>query len=400
VSGDASGGRPPGDDVEVSVVIPCLDEARSVGVCVDKARAAFARAGLRGEVIVADNGSRDGSPEVARAHGARVVDVPRRGYGNALRAGIAAARGRFVVMGDADDSYDFGDVPRFVDKLREGHDVVMGNRFTGEIKRGAMPWHHRYVGNPLLSGLLNLFFRSGIGDAHCGMRAFTKALYDRLDLRTTGMEFASEFVIKAAKLGAHMTEVPITLWPDRRGRPPHLRSLNDGWRHLRFMLLYAPNWLFLAPGAALAAIGLTLVLWPLPGPRRVGGVVIDVHTMIFGLVFTLLGSHIVMIGLFVKIFSYSERFDPEQRSLERALGRVTLEQGLVAGAVLAAVGAAGALWVFSQWASSGFGPLAEVRAVIFWLLWLFLGVEIVFASFFLSMLGISRDTYIGGYDLR
>src|SRR6201998_1576865 len=263
--------------VDVSVVIPCLNEANSIGICVDKATGAFRSQGLRGEVVVADNGSIDGSVEIAEKLGARVVRVEARGYGSALRAGIAAARGAFIVMGDADDSYDFSEVPRFVEKWRQGNDVVMGNRFRGEIKPGAMPWHHKYVGNPALSSLLNLFFRTGIGDSHCGMRGFTRAVYERMDLRSTGMEFASEFVIKAAQLDARITEIPITLWPDKRGRPPHLRSFRDGWRHLRFILLYAPNWLFLLPGGSLVMLGLFIVFWLLPGPRRVSpNVVLDI----------------------------------------------------------------------------------------------------------------------------
>src|SRR5947209_3794424 len=224
-------------EVQVSVVIPCLNEVRTIAGCIERAVDAFPRAGVVGEVIDADNGSEDGSVDIAETLGARVVQVPRRGYGSALRTGIEAARGTFIVIGDADGSYDFGEIPKFLEKWRQGYDVVMGNRFAGDIKRGAMPWHHRYIGNPLLSGLLRILFHPGIHDAHCGMRGFTRAAYDRMDLRTTGMEFASEFVIKAAKTGARMTEVPITLWPDERGRPPHLRSVPDGWRHLRFMLL-------------------------------------------------------------------------------------------------------------------------------------------------------------------
>ena len=388
--------------VEVSVVIPCLNEANSIGICVTKAIEAFRAAGLRGEVIVADNGSTDGSIEIAEKLGARVVRVEARGYGSALRAGIAAARGAFIVMGDADDSYDFGDVPRFVEKWRQGNDVVMGNRFRGEIKQGAMPWHHKYVGNPALSSLLNLFFRAGIGDSHCGMRGFTRAMYDRMDLRSTGMEFASEFVIKAAQLGAKIAEIPITLWPDKRGRPPHLRSFRDGWRHLRFMLLYAPNWLFLLPGAAFMLVGLALVFWLLPGPRaitpRIG---LDLHTMIFGVIFTLLGAQILSIGAFAKVFSYAERFDRSGTvSLKRILKRVTLESGLLLGGALFLAGLAGCAWVTWQWVASGFGPLAQIRQVLFWSMWLFLGLQIIFASFFLSMLGISRGTYIGDYDLK
>jgi len=388
--------------VDVSVVIPCLNEANSIGICVCKATEAFRTAGLRGEVVVADNGSTDGSIDIAEKRGARVVRVEARGYGSALRAGIAAARGAFIVMGDADDSYDFSEVPRFVEKWRLGNDVVMGNRFRGEIKPGAMPWHHRYMGNPALSSLLNLFFHTGIGDSHCGMRGFTRAVYDRMDLRSTGMEFASEFVIKAAQLGATITEIPITLWPDKRGRPPHLRSLRDGWRHLRFMLLYAPNWLFLLPGAAFVSLGLFLVFWLLPGPRVITPrITLDVHTMIFGVIFTMLGAQILSIGAFAKVFSYAERFDRSGTvSLKRVLKRVTLESGLLLGGLLFLGGFAGCAWVTWQWVTRGFGPLAQVRQVLFWAMWLFLGLQIIFASFFLSMLGISRGTYIGDYDLK
>jgi len=387
--------------VEISVVIPCLNEANSLAYCVDKAMKAFQAAGLSGEVVVADNGSTDGSIQIAEEHGARVIRVAERGYGAALRAGIAAARGPFIIMGDADDSYDFTDVPRFVEKLREGNDIVMGNRFRGEIKPGAMPWHHKYIGNPGLTSLLNLFFNARIGDSHCGMRGFTRAVYDRMDLRSTGMEFASEFVIKATQLGARMTEIPITLWADKRGRPPHLRSFRDGWRHLRFMLLYTPNWLFLLPGASFGALGLFLVFWLLPGPRTVAShVVLDVHTMIFGVIFTLLGAQIVSIGLFAKVFSYCERFDRGTVSLKRVLRRVTLESGLLLGGALFLAGFAGCAWVTWRWAASGFGELHEVRQVLFWSMWLFLGLQVIFASFFLSMLGISRGTYIGDYELK
>lgn len=385
---------------EVSVVIPCLNEARSVGLCVDKALQAFRAAGIRGEVVVADNGSSDGSEKIAAEHGARVVHAGLRGYGHALRAGIESARGPFIVMGDADDSYDFLEVPRFVAKWRGGYEVVMGNRFQGEIKPGAMPWMHQHVGNPILSGILNLFFRGNLGDAHCGMRGFTKEAFERMDLRTTGMEFASEFVIKAAKLGARRTEIPVTLWPDKRGRPPHLRSFPDGWRHLRFMLLYAPNWLFIGPGALLALLGLAIVVWLMPAPRPVGRVVFDLHTMVFGMVFTLLGVQIIFIGLFARVFSFAEQFNRQERSLERALYRVKLEHGLLAGAAIALVGLAGNARIFFQWAGEGFGPLHQVRGVIFWSLWLFLGVQIFFSSIFLSMLGISRDTFIGAYGKK
>ena len=387
--------------VEVSVVIPCLNEANSLAYCVDKARKALQEAGLSGEVVVADNGSTDGSIEIAEEHGARVIRVEQRGYGAALRAGIAGARGPFIIMGDADDSYDFSDVPRFVEKLREGNDIVLGNRFRGEIKPGAMPLLHKYFGNPGLTAVLNTLFHAHIGDGYCGMRGFTRSLYDRLDLRSSGMEFALEMVIKSAQIGARMAEIPIVLWPDKRGRAPHLRSFRDGWRSLRFMLLYAPNWLFLLPGSALVLAGLALVFWLLPGPRQISShVVLDIHTMIFGVIFTLLGVQILSIGAFAKVFSYAQRFDRHSVSLRRVLKSVTLETGLLAGGGLFLMGFAGCAWITWKWAASGFGELHEIREVLFWSMWLFLGLQIIFAAFFLSMLGISRETFIGDYDLR
>jgi len=387
--------------VEVSVVIPCLNEANSLAYCVDKAVKAFQAAGLSGEVVVADNGSTDGSIQIAEQHGARVIRVAERGYGAALRAGIAGARGLFIIMGDADDSYDFTDVPRFVEKLHEGNDIVMGNRFRGEIKPGAMPPLHKYFGNPGLTALLNTLFHAHIGDGYCGMRGFTRSLYDRLDLRSSGMEFALEMVIKSAQIGARIAEIPITLWPDKRGRAPHLRSFRDGWRSLRFMLLYAPNWLFLLPGTALVLTGLFLVFWLLPGPRQISPHVgLDIHTMIFGVIFTLLGAQILSIGAFAKVFSYAERFDRRSVSLRRVLKRVTLETGLLVGCSLFLMGLAGCVWVTWQWAASDFGELHEVRQVLFWSMWLFLGLQVIFAAFFLSMLGISRETFIGDYDLK
>ena len=387
--------------VEVSVVIPCLNEANSLAYCVDKAMKAFQAAGLTGEVVVADNGSTDGSIQIAEEHGARVIRVTERGYGAALRAGVAGARGPFIIMGDADDSYDFTDVPRFVEKLREGNDIVMGNRFSGEIKPGAMPPLHKYFGNPGLTALLNTLFHAHIGDGYCGMRGFTRSLYDRLDLRSSGMEFALEMIIKSAQIGARIAEIPIILWPDKRGRAPHLRSFRDGWRSLRFMLLYAPNWLFLLPGAALVLVGLFLVFWLLPGPRQISPHVgLDLHTMIFGVIFTLLGAQILSIGAFAKVFSYAERFDRRSVSLRRVLKRVTLETGLLLGGGLFLMGFAGCAWVTWQWAASGFGELHQIRQVLFWSMWLFLGLQIIFAAFFLSMLGISRETFIGDYDLK
>jgi hypothetical protein len=387
-------------EIEVSVVMPCLNEANSLGACITKAQAAFREHNIAGEVVVADNGSTDGSVEIAERLGARVVRVQAKGYGNALMGGIAAARGQFVIMGDADDSYDFSEAPRFVAKWREGFEVVMGNRFRGEVKPGAMPWHHKYIGNPVLSAILRILFRAGIGDSHCGMRGFTKEVFQRMDLRSTGMEFASEFVIKAAKLNVRMTEISITLWPDKRGRPPHLRSFRDGWRHLRFMLLFAPNWLFLGPGMMLMVVGLTLVIWLLPGARWIGQVRFDIHTMFFGVLFTLLGMQVLMIGLFAKIFSYTERFDHSNVGLSRWLRRLPLESGLLAGTALAVGGFLGDAAIFWKWKEGGFGPFSEMRWLLFWSMLFFIGVQTVFSSFFMSMLGVSRDTYVGDKEFQ
>ena len=387
--------RPERDDIEVSVVIPCLDEAGTIAECIEKARAALQAHGIAGEVLVADNGSRDGSVDTALAHGARVVHARVKGYGSALRKGIEEARGAFIILGDADGSHDFAEIPRFVSKWREGYEFVMGNRFRGEIKAGAMSWHHRRLGTPVLSSLTNLFFRAGVGDINCGMRGMSKEISRRLNFRTTGMEFASESLIKAAKAGARLTEVPITMWPDRRNRPPHLRSFRDGWRHLRFMLLSAPNWMFLLPGSLLVAFGIGLVLWLMPGPRFAGKVGLDVHTMALGMMLALVGVHIISIGLFVKVFSYTEKLARNQYCLERWLKRIKLEHGLLLGTALAGAGLVGDIIVFGQWATSGFGHLEPVRTVFFCSVSFFLGIEVLFSSVFLSMLGINRATYIG-----
>jgi hypothetical protein len=381
--------------VEVSVVIPCLNEARTVGACIKKAQAAFQEAGLAGEVVVADNGSTDGSAGIAEQLGARVVYAPVRGYGSALRKGIEEARGAFVIMGDADGSHDFSEIPRFVEQGRKGYQLVLGNRFRGNIKPGAMSWHHKYIGNPVLTAILNLFFGAGIGDVYCGMRGFSPELYRRLDLRTTGMEFAVEFVLKAAKARTPIAEVPVTVWPDQRGRPPHMRTFRDGWRTVRLLLLCAPNWLFLMPGGWLMACGLGVILWLLPGPECLGPACFDSRTMLFGTLLALLGFHIISIGLFAKLFSFTEGLSGNQPTLEKWLKRVKLEHGLAFGTILTVVGFAGDVSIFWQWASAGFGQLPSIRGAVYWSLCLFLGIEIIFSSFFLSMLGISRGTYIG-----
>jgi glycosyltransferase involved in cell wall biosynthesis len=381
------------DDVELSVVMPCLDEAATVGICVKKAIDALEQHGIRGEVIVADNGSTDGSQQIARDFGARVVPVERRGYGSALQAGIAAARGEFVLMGDADDTYDFSQLDEFVAKLREGYDLVMGNRFRGKILPGAMPALHRYLGNPVLTGLGRLFFKSPVGDFHCGLRAFRKDEIEQLELRTLGMEFASEMIVKATAFGLRVTEIPTTLAPDRRDRAPHLRTWRDGWRHLRFLLLYSPRWLFLYPGVALFALGIMLSGALLPGPRKIGSIVFDIHTLLFAAMAILIGFQSIVFATFTKVFAISEGLLPEDPRLNRMFRYITLEVGLIAGVLLILAGAGAWVLGLEYWRIRQFGPLdpeKTLRIVIPGVVCFTLGFQVVLSSFFLSVLGMSR----------
>src|SRR5579863_2733341 len=373
--------------------MPCLNEARTLGACIRKAKAAIERAGLRGEVVIADNGSTDGSQAVAEELGARVIPVARKGYGNALRAGIAAARGEFVVMGDSDDSYDFKQVDVFVAKLREGFDLVMGNRFWGEHVPGAMPFLHRYLGNPGLSWLGRLFFKCPVGDFQCGLRGFRKEAIDRLELRTLGMEFSTEMVVKATLSNLRIAEIPTTLSPDGRDRAPHLRTWRDGWRYLRFLLLYSPRWLFFYPGAVLFLLGVAICAWLLPAPRIVREVTFDYTTLLFGAMAILIGFQSVNFAAFSKTFAIAEGLLPEDSRMNRLYRYVTLEVGLIVGALLV-LGGVG-MWVFglSYWRSRHFGPLdpdSALRIVIPGFVSLILGIQIVLSSFFLSLLGMRR----------
>jgi glycosyltransferase involved in cell wall biosynthesis len=381
------------EEIELSVVMPCLNESATVGSCVRKARGAMRQHGIRGEVIVADNGSTDGSRELAAEAGAHVVPVETRGYGSALRAGIAAARGRFVLMGDADDSYDFTHLDRFVEKLREGYDLVMGNRFQGGILPGAMPPLHRYLGTPVLTAITRLFFRSPVGDINCGLRGFRKEAIEGLGLRTLGMEYAGEMIVKASTFGLRITEIPTTLAPDGRGRAPHLNTWRDGWRHLRFLLLYSPRWLFLYPGMSLLVIGTVVGVLLLRGPLAVGGVVFDVDTLLFAAMAILIGFQSVVFAMFTKVFAISEGLLPEDARLSRLFRYVTLESGLLVGALLALTG--GGSWVLglAYWQRQHFGPLdpeQTLRIVIPGVVCLTLGFQIILSSFFLSVLGMSR----------
>jgi len=378
------------NDVELSVVLPCLNEAETVGPCVRLAVETIKRLGIRGEVVVADNGSKDASAEIATREGARVVFESRPGYGSALMRGIEEARGKYIIMADADQSYDLGDLERFVVELRKGYDVVMGSRLRGTIEPGAMPWLHRWIGNPLLSGLLNFLFHPGISDAHCGMRAFTKDAYWKMQLQTTGMEFASEMVIKGALAGLRMAEIPITLHPDQRNRPPHLRSFRDGWRHLRFMLLFSPTYLFLAPGLVCMTLGLIALLALLQGPQRLFGLNFDVHYMVIGSLLTLLGFQIIATGFFAKAYSHAARLYAPDRTLQFLGRHFNLERGLLVGAAVFVIGFAIDATILVDWLRSGMGELNAVRPALLGSTLMVLGAEILFSSFFLSMLAIGR----------
>lgn len=378
---------------ELSVVMPCLNESRTLGTCIQKALAAIESLGMRGEVIIADNGSTDGSQSLARSLGARVVSITSRGYGSALRGGIAAARGEYVIMGDSDDSYDFTQLGDFVAKLNEGYDLVMGNRYHGEIRQGAMPFLHRFLGNPVLSWIGRLFFGCPVGDFQCGLRAFRKDAIERLELQTTGMEFSTEMVVKATLFDLRIIEIPTTLSPDGRDRPPHLRTWRDGWRYLRFLLLYSPRWLFLYPGAILFLLGTAVGLWLLPGPRTIGGVTFDYHTLLFCAMAILIGFQSINFAVFTKTFAVTEHLVPEDPRLTKAFRYVTLETGLTVGILLILAGAA--TWIFGlgYWRSHHFGALdpdKTLRIVIPGFVSLTLGIEIVLSSFFISVLGMGR----------
>jgi glycosyltransferase involved in cell wall biosynthesis len=391
-SGEPAGSSTP-QLIEISVVLPCLNEGETVGLCVTKALAALHAAGLNGEVIVADNGSTDGSIEIAQAAGARVIHVEQRGYGNALRGGIQAARGTYVLMADSDDSYDFGHIFRFVEQLRRGADLVMGNRFRGGIQKGAMPFLHRYLGNPVLTAVGRLFFHSPCRDFHCGLRAFRKDSYERMQIRSIGMEFASEMVVKASLLHMKVCEVPTTLAPDGRSRPPHLRTWHDGWRHLRFLLLYSPRWLFLYPGLFFILFGFTVGVWLLPGPRRIGTVVFDVHTLLYAFGSMLVGFQLLAFAVLAKVFAITEGLLPEDPRLNRLFEYVRLETGLLVGAALVLSGIGGSVFALSSWAQTSFGPLdaqAMLRIVMPSVFALTLGAQVIFSSFLLSIFGLRR----------
>ncbi len=384
------------DTVEISIVMPCLNEADTLAVCIKKALAAIDEHGIRAEIIVADNGSTDGSQQIAESLGARVVAVAMRGYGSALMGGIEAARGRYILMGDADDSYDFGEVPKFLEKLREGYDMVQGCRLPaggGTVMPGAMPGLHRWWGNPMFSALARHWFNVQVNDVYCGLRGFTKDFYTGLRQRCIGMEFATEMIIKGSLYGARIAEVPITLYPDGRlAHPPHLRTFRDGWRTLRFFLLYSPRWLFLIPGVALIVLGLAGYAIGLPGVRF-RGIHFDVHTLLFASLAVICGYQSIVFAVLTKVFAISEDLLPQDPVLTRAFRVIKLETGLAVGAVAMVVGAYFLFDALAIWRATGFGDLqyaVTMRWVIPGVTLVALGFETILASFFLSLLGMRR----------
>jgi glycosyltransferase involved in cell wall biosynthesis len=380
------------DSIELSIVMPCLNEAETLATCIDKAVGYLERSGIVGEVVIADNGSTDGSQEIAERHGARVVAVAAKGYGSALIGGIEAARGTYVIMGDADDSYDFANLDGFVERLRAGDELVMGNRFLGGIAPGAMPPLHKYLGNPVLSTIGRLFFRSPIRDFHCGLRGFNRQSILDLHLQTSGMEFASEMVVKASLGGSRVSEVPTTLKKDGRSRPPHLRSWRDGWRHLRFLLIFSPRWLFLVPGTVAFAIGILGTFFLSLGPLVIGSVGFDVSSQVYLAALAVVGYQAILFAILNKIYAQHEGFHiPRSRNFDRLERRISLESSAIAGVILFLLGLGIAIAQVVIWAHAGFGALdaaSTLRAAIPGALLMMLGSQTVMAGMFLGVLSV------------
>ena len=378
---------------ELSVVMPCLNEAETLAICIKKAQGFFEREQVNGEVVIADNGSTDGSQEIARNLNARVVDVAEKGYGNALIGGITAANGTYVMMGDADDSYDFSNMMPYLLKLREGYDLVMGNRFKGGIEKGAMPFLHKYLGNPVLSFIGRLFFNSKIGDFHCGLRGFSKEAFTRMELKTTGMEFASEMIVKASLKDMKIAEVPTTLSPDGRSRPPHLNTWRDGWRHLRFLVLYSPKWLFYYPGFILFFLGLIASAILVYNPVTIGSVTFDVHTLLFTAVSLLIGFQFIVFYGLTKVFTVENGLLPKSKNYDRQFQFINLEKGLIVGAVLIIVGVVLSILAYNYWHDLNFGDITNsntLRIVIPAVTTMLLGVQVILFNLFFSILGLKR----------
>jgi glycosyltransferase involved in cell wall biosynthesis len=381
--------------MELTILMPCLNEAETIAQCIEKAKRGIERSGVSGEILIADNGSTDGSQAIAEKLGARVVPVQEKGYGNALRGGIAAARGKYILMGDADDSYDFSEADRFVKKFQEGYDLVMGCRLPvggGTILPGAMPWKNRWLGNPVLSFTGRLFFKCPAHDFHAGLRAFSKDALEKMDLQTTGMEFASEMVIKATLKKFRIAEVPITLHKDGRSRPPHLKPWRDGWRHLRFMLIYSPRWLFLVPGVFLTALGSVFVTRLALGDFQVGGILFNVGTLAVAGMTVIVGFQLVAFAFFVKVFAIAEGLLPDDPRLTRAFTIFTLEKGILLGLAVLLAGLASlahSVWI---WHQLNYGLLPDMgenlRRLIPAVTLIVLGIQTIFSSFFMSVLGL------------
>ena len=377
------------NNLRLSIVMPCLNEAETLETCIKKAQAFLSANQVAGEIIVADNGSTDNSREIAIRNGARVVEVKQKGYGSALMGGIENAQADFIIMGDADDSYDFSNLQDFVNALGEGYDLVMGNRFQGGIMPGAMPFLHRYLGNPILSWLARLFFKSDIRDFHCGLRGFRKDALLSLNLQTTGMEFASEMVVKATMKGLKVKEVPTVLYPDGRSRPPHLRTWSDGWRHLRFLLLYSPRWLFFYPGILLTILGALISAFLLPAPRRIGGVTLDINTLMYASFLIILGVQSILFSLFTYVFGVNAGLLPKDDLTDKFVKSVGLEKGLLISLGMILLGFASSIGALVYWGENLFGPIDptfSMRLVIPGAVLFTLGFQIFFASFFLSIL--------------
>lgn len=381
-----------GGEIELTILMPCLNEAETIGVCIDKAFSYLARSGIHGEVLVADNDSTDDSRATAAKKNARIVLVKQRGYGSALRAGILAARGRYIIMGDTDDSYDFAHLDNFVAKLREGYDLVMGNRFRGGILPGAMPLLHQYLGNPLLSLIGRLFFNVKIGDFHCGLRGFDRARILDLSLRTTGMEFASEMIIAAALRKYAITEVPTTLRKAGRSRPPHLRTWRDGWRHLRFLLIFSPRWLFIYPGVAVMAIGLLGAAFLFRGQVEIAnGIAIDIHTFLVAAIAILVGLQSISLGLIARRFATTYGFLPKSERYDILFAGFSLERGLVLALTIGLAGIGGLFWAIYAWVSLSFGPIQYplvLRVLVLSLTAIAVAMQIASTSFFLSIVDL------------
>jgi glycosyltransferase involved in cell wall biosynthesis len=379
----------PETDIELSIVMPCLNEAETLAICIKKALQFLTDNKVCGEVIIADNGSTDGSQQIANALGARIINVPEKGYGAALIGGIAAARGTYVAMGDADDSYDFLGLMPFVEKLRGGAELVMGNRFQGGIAPGAMPALHRYLGNPVLSFVGKLFYQAPISDFHCGLRAFSRDAIMKLNLATTGMEFASEMVVKATLRKLKIEEVPTTLVPDGRSRAPHLRSWRDGWRHLKFLLTFAPKWLFFYPGSVLMTAGLGVLLWLIHGAQRIGTVEFGVHTLLFAAGALLIGLQLTSFAVVARVFGIRENYWPSSIAIEQVQRWLTIDRGCIIGGLSLLGSVAIGLIAVSNWAGNNYGsmdPTALMRLAIPSVLLACTGMQIMFTSFLLGLL--------------